>query len=318
MKTKRAFLIEPCKFDIREVDISPQPDQVLVRIEVCGLCNWELNHWKGLLGECPQTLGHEWAGTVIEIGKEVEKFQVEDKITALPESLTGFSEYTVEDAKNCIKLAPGVNVQHALGEPLKCIVTVLRGATPEAGDNGVVLGCGPMGLWCIQALSGNYLSSLIAIDVNENKLKLAKKYGATHVINPREVEVSKEIEKITGGLLADFVIEGTGNPIIFDTAISYLRTSGRGRLVLMSSNETSCKEIDFREAIKKSIEIRVTHPAYSLNQLDDLRRAVSYLNNGIFKLNEMITHKFDLENIENAFLTLNSKSKEYIKGVVIP
>ena len=317
MKTKRAILVEPGRFEIEELDIAPKPGQVLVKIEVCGLCNWEKNHWKGLLGKCPQSLGHEWAGTVVETGGVV-KLKPGDRITALPGSLTGFSEYTVESEANCFRLDPKVDTQYALGEPLKCIITVLRGAAPEAGDNGVILGCGPMGLWCIQGLTGKFLSSLIAVDVDEKKLALAKKFGATHVINPEKVNAKEEIERITGGQMADFVIEGTGNPAILDTAISYIRTSGRGRLILMSSNEAACKGIDFREAIKRSIEIRVTHPGYSLNQSDDMRRAVSYLNNGTFRLDEMITHRFRLEDINEAFSVLCNKTADYIKGVVIP
>ena len=72
MKTKRAILVEPGRFEIEELDIAPKPGQVLVKIEVCGLCNWEKNHWKGLLGKCPQSLGHEWAGTVVETGGVVK------------------------------------------------------------------------------------------------------------------------------------------------------------------------------------------------------------------------------------------------------
>lgn len=52
MKTRRAFLVQPGKFELREVDVSPEPNEVLVKVAVCGLCNWELNYWKGLLGDC--------------------------------------------------------------------------------------------------------------------------------------------------------------------------------------------------------------------------------------------------------------------------
>jgi len=157
----------------------------LAKVEACGLCSYELNHWKGLLGNCPQTLGHEWSGTVIEVGSEVKGFKPGDKIATIPEvARDGFSEYTTIDYRYCAKLSDDIELKYALGEPVKCVVTVIRAASPEIGDNAVVLGCGPMGLWCIQAMASRLLSSLIAVDIDNEKLKMAAKFGATHVINP--------------------------------------------------------------------------------------------------------------------------------------
>lgn len=318
MKTRRAFLVHPGKFDISEMNVNPGPEQILVKVAACGLCNWELNHWKGYIGSCPQSLGHEWGGTVVEVGEKVKGFVTGDIVTGLPDELSGFSDYIAVSEKNCYKLARSVDPKHALGEPLKCILTVLRGATPEAGDVGVVLGCGPMGLWSIQALSGSFLSALIAIDIDDNKLELAKKFGATHKINSKREDAEEKIRNISGGHMADFVIEGTGIPAILNSAVAYLRVSGRGRLIVMSSHETVCNNFDFRAAISKAIEIKATHPGYSINQSDDFRRAVACLNNETFKMDGVISHVFPLENIQQAFETLENKSGNFIKGIVIP
>ena len=113
------------------------------------------------------------------------------------------------------------------------------------------------------------------------------------------------------------MIEGTGIPELMNTACDYLQDSGRGRLVLMSSHERPCKEFDFRKIIDKSIEIIAAHPDYSLDQTDDLRRAVDYLNKGVFQMDELITHRFELDEINQAFETLENKPKDYLKGVVI-
>jgi L-iditol 2-dehydrogenase len=257
MKTKRAFLIEPRKFELREIEINPINDQVLVKVESCGLCNSELNNWRGFENQYPQALGHEWAGTVVELGPEVKKLKIEDRVTALPKGHNvGYSEYVEISESKCVKVLPQVELKYAFGEPLKCVLTVVRGAAPEAADHAVIQGCGPMGLWCIQALKGNFLSSLTAIDIDAEKLKLARKYGATHVINSKQGNVEKQIEAITGGHMADFVIEGTGVPELLNTAQRYLK-KGRGRLVMMSFHEKSCPEFDFREAVARSLQIIV-------------------------------------------------------------
>lgn len=318
MKSRRAFLIEPEKIEIAKVDVFAEGSKVLVKVAACGLCNWELNFWKGYLNfyGYPHSLGHEWAGTVVEVGTEVKNLKVGDNVTGFADDLTGFSEYVAVREDMCCKLAPNVKLKYALGEPLKCILTVLRAAVPEAGDHAVIQGCGPMGLWCIQALSGNLLSSLIAIDIDDAKLQLAKKFGASHVINSRKEDVKKTIEEISKGHMADFAIEGTGIPALLNEAQLYLRKSGRGRLVLMSSHEEVCREFDFREAMTRAVQLIVAHPEYSTNMMDDLRRAVSYLDAGIFKVEEIVSHEFKFDDIQKAFQTLEHKPAGYLKGIV--
>jgi threonine dehydrogenase-like Zn-dependent dehydrogenase len=116
--------------------------------------------------------------------------------------------------------------------------------------------------------------------------------------------------------MADFVIEGTGNPRVLNGSVPYLKR-GRGRLVMMSSHEEICKEFDFREAANRGVEIRIAHPAYSTNQLEDLRRAVDLLNKGIFKMDEIVTHEFRLDEIQKAFESLENKPSSYLKGIVV-
>lgn len=317
MKSKRAVLVSPRNFEIEEVDVNPGVDQILVRITVCGLCNWELNHWKGNLGTCPQTLGHEWAGEIVELGEGVTGFKAGDFVTGLSPDLDGFAEYKSIDAGKCEKINQEINHAHALGEPLKCIVTVLRAAAPESGDFGVVFGCGPMGLWCIQGLAGNLLSGLIAVDIDDEKLALAKKYGAGYTINPKYDNIEDKIYEITGGYMADFAIEGTGSPNVVNSAMSCLK-NGRGRLILMSSYESEAAPFNLKMAVERSIEVKVPHPGYSINQDEDMRRAAEALNNGIFEMDSIISHVFSLDNIQKAFETLENKPVGYMKGIVVP
>lgn len=316
MKSKRAVLVAPRKFEIVDADVTAGPGQVLVKVAVCGLCNWELNHWKGLLGACPQTLGHEWAGEVVALGEGVTRFQPGDRVTGLPPELAGFAEYAVFDEAVCEKVAPAVPIRHALGEPLKCIVTVLQAAQPAFGDYGVVFGCGPMGLWCIQGLTGHSLAGLIAVDIDERKLALAKKHGASHTVNPAKEDAQEKIREITGGRMVDFVIEGTGNEQVVRSAMSCLK-SGRGRLLLMSSYASSDAPFDLKLAMEKAVEVRVPHPGFSLDQADDLRRAVAALNKGSFHSEDILSHVFALEEIQRAFETLEHKPADYLKGAVV-
>lgn len=319
MKTKRAFLEKPGHLIIEEIDLKMDDNHVLIKVASCGLCTWELNHWGGLLQTTgyPYSLGHEFAGTVIEVGKNVTKFKVGDKVASLT-GRQGFSEYALCHPNSTFKLADHIDPKYALGEPLKCVTTVLQATNPAPGDYGVVLGCGPMGLWCTMALSGNFLAGLIAIDIDDEKLALAKKYGATHVINSKKEDVVARLAEITDGRLADFVIEGTGIPALLNVAQDYLKPTGRGKLLLMSSHKDTCPEFDFRKAVDKCIDLHVPHPRHSLDNFDDMRRAVALINNGTFQIQPLITHEFKLSQINEAFETLANRPAGYLKGIVVP
>ncbi len=315
MKTKAAILVEPRRFEIREKELEMQADEVLIKIQVCGLCNWELNHFKGILGEYPMSLGHEWAGIIVDKGSEVNSFQIGDRVAVLPDSLEGFAEFGVTKAQNCFLVGEGVDLKNVLLEPLKCVVTVLRAAAPEPGDYGVVVGCGPMGLWCIQALEDKTMAGVIAVDVDEKKLDLAKKFGASYVINGKKCDVKEKIKSITQGHMADFVIEGTGRTEMLEQAAAYLKT-GRGRLVLMSYYDRKAEGFDFRLFSDLSLQLLNPHPSYSLNPLDDARRAMALVNKGTFSQKDIITHKFGLEEIQKAFEIMENKPDNYVKGVI--
>jgi len=318
MKFRQAFLAEPYKFIIKEVEQTPKGDEILVKLASCGLCNWELNFWSGKLNFLgyPHSLGHEWAGEVAEIGSDVTRFKVGDKVSGLARGFGGFAEYKVISEKACEKLADSVDPKYAMGEPQKCVITVLRAVEPEVGDVGVILGCGPMGLWCVQALAGKYLDKLIAVDIDDEKLDLAKKFGATHVINSKQENVQEVIEKLTGGRMADFVIEGTGVPAILNEAQNYVK-QGRGKIALMSSHSSVTPEFDFRLAVGKSLEIIATHPDYSRSESDDFRRAVALINNGTLQNEALVSHEFKLDDIEEAFRTLENKPADFIKGIIV-
>ncbi len=316
MITKRAYLTEKRKFTIKEVDLKPEADEVLVKVAVCGLCNWELNFWQsngGMYSEFPAKLGHEWSGEVIEVGENVTRFKPGDKITSY--EFGGFGKYNVAKESMCYKVNPEVKYINAMGEPIKCIATTLAGAAPKVGDTGVIVGCGAMGQWCIQSLAGNSLSQLIAIDIDDKKLELAKMHGATHTINSKTENAEERIKEITGGVMADFVIEGTGVEQVLSTCTCYLKD--RGRLIIMSSHEKPVKEFDFSPVFGRGLSIIGTSPSFSVDPEEDLRRAAMLINNGAINNEALISHKFDLEDINKAFDTLENKPAGYIKGIIV-
>lgn len=313
-KIRQAWFTAPRTIELREVEIAPSPGQVLIETKVCGLCNWELNHWCGSLSAYPYTPGHELSGVIIGRGEGVSEQEWPDGTRVTGFGWGGYADAYVLDVAECFRLADHVPFEAALGEPLSCIVTTLRGAAPEAGDIAVVMGCGPMGLWCMQGL-GSHLGERIAVDMDDSKLELAKRFGASRTINPAREDVAGVLAEVSGGHMADVVIEGTGVPAVLNQSATLLR-KGRGRLILMSSHEAPCPEFDFRPLVERGAELRVTHPAYADDPVENLRRAVALLSAGVFRSEGLVTHRFPLESISEAFATLENKPSDYIKGIL--
>jgi len=320
MKFKQAFLMEPRRFELLDVEIEKEdlePDEVLVKITSCGLCPSELPIWVGdenYYGY-PHPLGHEFAGEVVMKGSDVDELKIGDKVACYFFGHGAFAEYKVVQAHRCIKLKDDIDPKYALGEPQKCVITVVNAADPKPGDYGVIVGCGPMGLLCIQALAGGMLAGLIAVDTNPARLELAKQFGADYCVNAAEVDAEDAISEITDGHMGDFVIEGTGVPAVLNNCIDYIRGGG-AKLVMMSISHGSENTFDFQAASSKGLDLCIAQPPHASADLEDFRRAVAMINNHKFHVKDMCFHEYALADINQAFADLEKKPEGYVKGIV--
>ena len=169
--SRYAELIEPGRFALREEELSHTEDQLLVRITACGMCQYDGVFYKGIVGETPTRIGHEPVGLVAAVGANVQGFAPGDRVTGLFAYLKAFAQYGVAEPEQLVKIPDHVPLELALGEPLKCIGTILRAAQPELGDHVLVMGCGFMGLLTLAGLVGRAPASLIAVDMQEERLE---------------------------------------------------------------------------------------------------------------------------------------------------
>ena len=315
MLSRQAVLVEPRRFEIEERDITPGPDQLLVKMTACGLCNWELGHWTGVLDTPPMTLGHEGCGIVTEVGKDVTRFAVGDAVTGLPDTLCCFADYYLLSEISTLKVSAAPEPGLALGEPLCCVQNVVRAAHPQAGDLVAMVGCGPMGQWCIQYLAGHLPGAIIAVDLDPKKLAMAQTFGATHTVNPGDGDAVAVVSTLTAGHMADIVIEGTGSATGIQQAIDLVTTNGT---VIVMSSFKHPEPVDMVGCSTKAVRMVFAYPSIFPDTVDSLRRLGYAINNGIFHVSPLISHIFALENIQQAFQTLEDKPAGYLKGIVIP
>lgn len=236
----------------------PKPGEVLVRVAACGLCHTDLHymdHDVPTFKAPPLILGHEAAGTVARLGPGVTGRALGDRVLAPSVWACGRCRFCRAGRENlCADLVmPGNHVDGAFAEflvvpakelvPLPASIPLERAcviadavSTPyhavkqrgrvQPGDAVAVVGCGGVGLNVVQcaALAG---ATVIAVDLNDARLALAKRLGARHTLNPAATErVDKEVRKLSDGGV-DVAFEAIGNPKTIDLAFTLLRKGGR-------------------------------------------------------------------------------------------
>ena len=252
MRTQAAILVEPNRIVIDEMTLPPlKAGQVLVEIKYSGVCHTQLMEVRGHRGHdayLPHCLGHEGSGVVLEVGPKVEKVKPGDTVILswmkgtganVPGSIfewkgqkvnagaiTTFSRHSILSEN---RLTP-VSADFPLKEAalLGCAIptglgVVLNTAAPKAGESVAVFGCGGIGLCALLGAQVLGCVPRIAVDLNPQKLALAKTLGATHCINASEEDPVAAIQKI-GSL--DYAIEASGSPIAMNQALKAVRSQG--------------------------------------------------------------------------------------------
>ncbi|WP_425350541.1 zinc-binding dehydrogenase [Brevibacterium permense] len=253
-------------------DPSPGPEDVVLRVEASGICRSDWHGWQGdqqWLGvtvEVPAVLGHEFGGEIVEVGDSVEGFSVGQKVTApfhhscgrcryclagrpnICENVVvyGFSgsggsygEYLLvkQADANLIMLPDNVSAKAAAALGCRFMTgyhAVVRGGI-EPGDWVAIQGAGGVGLSAIQTAAA-VGARVIAVDISEDKLAMAKDVGASHGVNSRDGNVAGEIREITGGG-SDVGIDALGIQETITNSITSLRKGGRHVQVGLTGSE---------------------------------------------------------------------------------
>lgn len=304
------FLTEIGQTEIREIDLpTPGPNQVLLKIGMVGFCGGDLNGFKGLfeLQEYPNILGHEVGGTIIEKGSDVpEDLLIGQKATIYPYLNCGTCiscrkgrRNACQDNKTMGVRRPGAMTQFiaidwadlhlsnqlslrelALVEPLTVGFHAAARGRISSADTVAVIGCGIVGLGAI-ASAVNRGAKVIAIDIDETKMEIAKKIGVQHTINTTKTNLHDVLMEITQGDGPDVIIEAVGSHLTYRAAVEEVAYTGRVVCIGYAK-----KEVEFNTGlfVRKEIEI-----LGSRNCTDEFPEVIKYLEQGIFPVDAVIS-----------------------------
>ena len=229
-----------------------QKGQLLIKIAYSGVCHSQLMEARGKRGEdkyLPHLLGHEATGIVEEIGEGVSKVKVGDRVVLgwiagegidapCPQfhtddgevinagKVTTFSEYSIVSENRVVQLPDDIPLD--VGVLFGCAIPtgagiVLNELEPKPQSTIAIFGLGGIGLSALMATKLFECSKVIAVDVEDNKLELAKSFGATHTINSKRENPLKEIQKLTQGEGVDYSIEASGLVQVIELAFQAVK-----------------------------------------------------------------------------------------------
>lgn len=239
------------------VETVPDPTcgarEVIVKVAHSGICGTDIHIYRNeYMSEFPLIPGHEFSGTVVEVGKEVTDVKKGERVVIDPNLYCGhcdycrneqanhcknwqgigitrsggFAEYVNVPAAAAYKLPDSMNdTQAAFVEPLACVVWALKRMRVYPADRILLLGSGPMGLLLVQALRHNGASQITVVDRQPARLQLAQQMGANQTVMADTDQRARLKELAPNGY--DIVIDATGVPAVIESAFQYLRPRGQ-------------------------------------------------------------------------------------------
>lgn len=302
----------PGKVDVVERDMPAlQPDGVLIKIEYVGFCGSDLNTFLGrnLMAISPVVPGHEIGGVIEEIGCDVPAgvFEKGMTVTVNPYTSCGKCSSCRKGRPNACEFnetlgvqrngamceyiavpwskvipAPGISPRDcALIEPLSVgFHAVDRGAVTDI-DTVMVIGCGMIGLGAVVRASMRG-ATVIAADLDDEKLELARSLGATYTVNTSRADFHKLLLEYTDGMGPDVVVEAVGSPVTYVMAVDEVAFAGRVVCIGYSKSDVTFHTGLF---VKKELDIRGSRNAMP----SDFDAVIRYLRRGICPIDRLIS-----------------------------
>lgn len=331
---KAAILVEQRQsLVVDEIELPSTLDvgQVLVKVHYSGICGSQLGEIDGIKGEdkfLPHLLGHEASATVLEIGPGVKHVKPGDKVVlhwrkglgieCAPPTycwrgkklnagwITTFNEYAIiaENRMTTIPADSDLDIAALFG----CAITtgfgvIENNARVRIGESVVVFGAGGVGLNIVQAASLVGAHPVIAVDLYDNRLSLAKEMGATHQVNSSRVDAKAAIEVITGSGGLDVFIDNTGQPAIIELGYGLTKPQGRVTLVGVPRKGNNVQIYSLPLHFGKGLS--GSHGGESVPNMD-IPRYHALFRAGKVKLKELITEYVSLDNINIAITNMRS------------
>jgi len=342
---KALLLSEVKKLQVVEMPVPAcGPTDLLVKVKACGICGSDIHGFDGSSGRRipPLVMGHEAAGIVQDVGADVQGFKIGDRVTFDSTVSCGkchycrkgsinlcenrqvlgvscnefrrqgaFAEFVTVPQNIAYHIPDSLPFEHAAMIEAVSIAVHAANRTPRSiGGSVVVVGSGMIGLLCIQTLKIAGFAKIIAVDLEDEKLQLAKKLGATHTINAKTEDTVSLVLRWTEGRGADAAMEVVGANKPVSTCFQVVR---RGGAVTLVGNLTPSVELPLQTVVTRELSV---YGSCASN--GEIPQCIELLASGAIQVAPLITATTDLENTPQWFDRLYAGEKGAMKVIVTP
>jgi threonine dehydrogenase-like Zn-dependent dehydrogenase len=314
---KAAIMEKPGKFIIKNVPIpEPEADEIIFRTEGCGVCAssipvYEGREWFSYPASAGNP-GHESWGVIVAMGKNVKHLKAGDRIAAL--SYNGFAGFDRAKADHAIRLPKEIESMDFPGEPLGCAMNIFRRSDIKEGQTVAIVGSGFLGALLIQ-LAKSEGAKVIALSKRAYSLDMAKKSGADHVLLLDDHwQIIEKVKELTDGAFCDRVIEVTGKEWPLNLAGEITRE--RGKLIIAGFHQDGMRQVNIQSWNWKGLDVINAHERDPQIYVKGMREAVDALMSGRIKPAELYTHRFPLDQINQAFDNLIKRPEGFVKALI--
>ena len=326
----------------------PVPDisdkEVLIQVKACGICGSDVHGMDGSSGRrhTPLIMGHEASGVIVKTGSGVSGFSEGDRVTFDSTIYCGecyfcrkglinlcdnrrvlgvspkeykqhgaFAEFVAVPEHILYKLPENLSFeQAAMVEPVSIAFHALNMTPVSLNDTAVVVGAGMVGVFVIQALRAAGCGTIIAVDLEPEKLELAVKLGADYALQAGSVDVPEEVRKLTEGRGAEIALEVVGNTPAVNTAIASLRKGGALTIV---GNLAPTVEFPLQEVVTRQIRVQGT-----CSSCGEYPACLDMIARGTIDVNALISEIAPLADGASWFKRLYDGEKGLMKVILAP
>lgn len=320
------------------------PEEVLIRVKACGICGSDVHGYDGSTGRRipPIVMGHEAAGTIAEVGRNVKDLVEGDRVTFDSTVFCGhcffcrrgqanlcdhrevlgvscgdyrragaFAEYVAVPRRICYRLPPELPFSHAaMIEAIGVAVHAVSLTPIQINDTAVVMGAGMIGLLTLQAAKLAGCGRVISVDVDDTRLEAARKLGATHTVNAKALETREHVKALTEGRGADVAIECVGATATIQNSIASVRKGGTVTLV---GNITPNIELPLQSVVARQIRVQG-----SCASSGEYPACIDLLSRGAIRVEPMISATAPLDKGPEWFERLYRGEPNLMKVVLEP
>jgi len=320
------------------------PNELLVRVRACGICGSDIHGMDGSSGRRnpPLIMGHEAAGVVGKVGSEVNKFAIGDRVTfdsteySLDDWFTLQGKYNLSDNRKVLGVSPKEYRRHgafaefvvvpehivyrlpdsvsfeqaAMVEPVAVATHAINLTPIKMRDTALVVGAGMIGLFLIQVLKLSNAGKIIAIDLDDAKLKLAAKFGADLLLKPDDPKLQTKILEQTSGRGADVAFEAVGINETVNLAIELTRKSG---CVTLVGNLSPKVELPLQSVVTREINLKG-----SCGIAGEYPQVLEMIEKGLVDVNSLLSATAPLSEGASWFSRLYNKEAGLNKVILQP